>query len=237
LHYYSSFRRAYLLMTEILIFRHVACEGPGYLAHYLRDRDIAWRTICIDQGDTLPASIDRAAGLVFMGGPMSVNDDLPWIEDSMELIRAAHRRSTPVLGHCLGAQLIARALGGEVRAGPVPEIGWLPVNTLQHPRQPAWCRALPQRFEAFHWHGEALSPPRDAVPLFYSEHCENQGFRLDRSLAIQFHVEMLPEMVNQWADIYADELYEPSETVQSRSEMTRHYIADQIYSAWLKGSP
>ena len=233
-------------MSELLIFRHVACEGPGYLAHFLRDRAIDWRAVRIDEGDALPESIDGVRGLVFMGGPMSVNDDLPWIAGSLALIRAAHERSVPVLGHCLGAQLIARALGGEVLPNVVSEIGWLPVGLVEDPRQPAWCRSLPARFDAFHWHRETFSLPDDAVPLFFSDHCKNQGFSIGRTLAIQFHFEMLTEMVNQWADVYADELREPSDSVQSGSALTRklgdriaalHYIADQIYTAWMAGSP
>src|SRR3989338_10047944 len=101
-------------MKPIAIFRHISNEGPGYLAEFLDERQIPWELIAIDAGDAVPHSAEAYSGLVFMGGPMSVNDALPWIPPVLALIRDAVAGDVPVLGHCLGGQLISRALGATV---------------------------------------------------------------------------------------------------------------------------
>ena len=111
-------------MKPVAIFRHSATEGPGYFATYLDARRIPWRLLKIDAGDPVPVAPDAWAGLVFMGGPMSVNDVLPWVEDELALVRRAAAAGVPALGHCLGGQLIAKALGATVSRNPVKEIGW-----------------------------------------------------------------------------------------------------------------
>ena len=110
-------------MKPVAIFRHAPTEGPGYFATYLDRYGVPWEVIGIDEGEAVPAGAERFSGLVFMGGPMSVNDDLPWIAPALKLIRAAAGGGVPVLGHCLGGQLMARALGGEITRNPVKEIG------------------------------------------------------------------------------------------------------------------
>src|SRR5262245_21298557 len=117
-------------MKPVAIFSHAATEGPGYFATYLDRHRVAWRLIRTDEGEAVPERMDEFAGLVFMGGPMSVNDGLPWIAPVLALIRTAVAADVPVLGHCLGGQLVAKALGGEVGRNPVKEIGWGPVEVL-----------------------------------------------------------------------------------------------------------
>ncbi len=111
-------------MKPIAIFRHLPIEGPGYFATFLDNNHIPWRLIKIDAGEPVPDHIHEFSGLVFMGGPMSVNDDLPWIEQELSLIRQATAHNVHVFGHCLGGQLMAKALGGKVSASPVKEMGW-----------------------------------------------------------------------------------------------------------------
>jgi GMP synthase-like glutamine amidotransferase len=119
-------------MLPVAIFRHAVVEGPGYLADFLDERAIPWQLIAIDANDAVPPSVSTYSGLVFMGGPMSVNDDLPWIAGELDLIRDAVAQGVPVLGHCLGGQLISKALGGVVSKNPVKEIGWgrVPAKTM-----------------------------------------------------------------------------------------------------------
>ena len=119
-------------MKPLYIFRHIECEGPGYLGEVLTRLAIPSEIIAIDKDDPVPADIEDCSGLVFMGGPMSVNDPLPWIDRELELIRQAHAQEMPVLGHCLGGQLISKALGGTVNANPVREIGWHSVRKLHN---------------------------------------------------------------------------------------------------------
>ena len=111
-------------MLPVAIFRHAPTEGPGYFAIFLEQHGIPWRLIAIDEGEPVPATANGFSGLCFMGGPMSVNDPLPWIGEELALIRRAHEARVPVLGHCLGGQLMARALGGAVVLNRYKEIRW-----------------------------------------------------------------------------------------------------------------
>ena len=132
-------------MKSIAIFRHSETEGPGYFATYLDRAGLPWILVKLDQGEPVPQDASAYAGLVFMGGPMSVNDDLPWIPQVMHLIQHATARDVPVLGHCLGGQLMSKALGGQVTRAPVKEIGWGDVQVLdvkegrrrRHPWEPS----------------------------------------------------------------------------------------------------
>lgn len=119
-------------MKPVAIFRHFPVEGPGYLATFLDSHSIPWQLIKIDAGEMSPASTDHFSGLVFMGGPMSVNDDLPWIAPALALIQQAVTNNIPVLGHCLGGQLMSKALGGIVRRSAVKEIGWGEVSVADN---------------------------------------------------------------------------------------------------------
>lgn len=230
-------------MKPVRIFRHITCEGPGYLAEVLQHYNIPFELVRIDQGDTLPDNNTGASALVFMGGPMSVNDDLPWITQELALIRQAVRDDLPVLGHCLGGQLISKALGGVITANPVKEIGWLPVQKLTNPATDNWLGNIPDESLMFHWHGETFSIPQGATAILKSRHCDHQGFVIGNTLALQCHIEMTAEMVREWSGLYEAELLEPGETIQSRNTMllnleeniTRLQAnADAIYRRWLQ---
>ncbi len=227
-------------MKPVLIFRHVPHEGPGFLADFLQEEGIPFELIAIDRGDPIPET--PASPMVFMGGPMSVNDPLPWIAKELELIQKAHDRNIPMLGHCLGGQLIAKALGGEVVKNPVPEIGWFEVERIDNPVAEAWLDGLPRRFLAFHWHGETFTLPQGAAHILRSDHCENQGFALGDTLALQCHVEMTAALVKTWAQLFKDEIT-PSPTVQSPEAMTADLdkrvaelqrAARVIYRRWIE---
>ena len=231
-------------MRPILIFRHITCEGPGYLADFLSARDIAYDIISIDDGDQVPDSLDGVAGLVFMGGSMSVNDPLPWIADELALIRKAHAENLPVLGHCLGGQLISKALGGKVMPNPVKEIGWHPVSRIMNNESMTWLGELPEVYEAFHWHGEMFTIPDGATPLLQSRFCSNQAFVIGNTLALQCHVEMTAMMVKEWLSVYSNDMPKSSASVQSKKEIlvdldkrirSLQMVADQLYTRWLKG--
>jgi GMP synthase-like glutamine amidotransferase len=230
-------------MKPLYIFRHIECEGPGYLDEVLSRLAIPCHVIAIDRGDPAPAGIEGCSGLVFMGGPMSVNDPLHWIGQELDLIRKAHAQGLPVLGHCLGGQLISKALGGDVSANPVREIGWYTVRKLRNKTAESWLGGLPTRMELFHWHGETFSVPDHAELILESDHCARQAFASGNTLALQCHVEMTAPMVREWASRYHPELGNPSLTVQSAESMTENLagkiaglqqIADRLYLRWLK---
>lgn len=230
-------------MKPVRIFRHIACEGPGYLATFLEKNNIPYQLVRIDAGETPPPQIDDVSGLVFMGGPMSVNDDLGWIRQELALIQQAIDADLPVLGHCLGGQLISKALGGTVSANPVKEIGWLPVKKLANRMADEWLPAPGNDRLAFHWHGETFSIPTGATAILESRHCAHQGFVIGNSLALQCHIEMTDGMVREWTSLYKEELVTPSETVQSQTAMTEdlgdrirqlQQTADALYGHWLR---
>lgn len=231
-------------MKPIAIFRHTVTEGPGYLADFLNERKIPWQLIAIDAGDAVPKDAAAYSGLVFMGGPMSVNDELPWITPVLTLIRDAVIRDIPLLGHCLGGQLISKALGGLVSSNPVKEIGWGGVQVSDNDVARTWFGDI-QKFQAFHWHGETFSLPQGATHLLSSAYCTNQAYAIGKHLALQCHVEMTAEMIAAWCKSGAVEVVASnSPAVQSIIEMQQQInqklprlnsLADQLYSHWIKG--
>jgi GMP synthase-like glutamine amidotransferase len=230
-------------MRPLTVFRHITCEGPGYLAEVLERNAVPYDIVRIDQGDTVPSSIDGSAGLVFMGGPMSVNDDMPWIEQELALIRQAQAAGLPVLGHCLGGQLICRALDGTVAANRVKEIGWHSVRSTGTAAARHWLGEQPGGPELFHWHGETFSLPEGADLLLENDNCAHQAFAIGNTLALQCHVEMTAPMVVEWASLYEDELQNPGDSVQSAEQMTSglderieaaQQVADPLYQRWLQ---
>lgn len=230
-------------MKPIRIFRHINCEGPGYFTTVLEKNNIPYELVCIDEGDSLPSTVDDVSALVFMGGSMSVNDDLTWLHQEFSLIQKAIETDLPMLGHCLGGQLISKALGGTIRSNPVKEIGWLPIQKIQNKQTDDWLGAVTDNSLAFHWHGETFSIPKGGTAILKSQHCAHQGFVIGNTLALQCHVEMTTDMVHEWANLYKDELSEPSETVQSPEIITADLenkiqqlqtTADALYRRWLQ---
>lgn len=232
-------------MKPIAIFRHAPQEGPGYLAEFLDEWQIPWRLIAIDAGDAAPSGVDAFAGLVFMGGPMSVNDDLPWISPALALIREAVARDIPMLGHCLGAQLISKALGGTVSRNPVKEIGWGEVTVVDNDTARSWFGDI-HNFQAFHWHGETFTLPQGATHLLSGTYCVNQAYAIGKHLALQCHIEMTGAIIVSWCKIGADEILanRDSPAVQPADEMQRRMaeelprlrdVAAQLYTRWIAG--
>lgn len=229
-------------MKPVAIFRHIPIEGPGYFATFLDNNHIPWRLIKIDAGEKLPASIDEFSGLVFMGGTMSVNDDLPWIKQELSLIRQAVAADVPVLGHCLGGQLMAKALGGTISANPVKEMGWGEVSVPDNAVAREWFGSL-TGFNSFHWHGEAFSIPQDATCILSSPYCANQAFAMGMHLGMQCHVEMTERLVIDWCSVGAEELASLDEpSVQSLEEIEKdlservaalNTVAERLYKKWI----
>jgi GMP synthase-like glutamine amidotransferase len=233
-------------MKPLYLFRHIQCEGPGYLATVLQDLEVPYRVIAIDENEPVPADTAGCSGLVFMGGPMSVNDPLPWIEQELALIRAAAARELPILGHCLGGQLISKALGGNVTKNRVREIGWFPVNKVHNATAADWLDGQPETMNLFHWHGETFSIPTGARVIMENKHCPHQAFAMGNILALQCHVEMTASMVHEWSTLYTNELDDPAPSVQSATQMTAgldekvaaaRQVADRLYRRWLTPLP
>lgn len=231
-------------MKPVAIFRHFPIEGPGYFATFLDSHSIPWRLVKVDANEILPSSADQFSGLVFFGGPMSVNDDLPWIAPVLALIRQAVANDIPVLGHCLGGQLMSKALGGAVSKNPTKEIGWGEVSVADNAAAREWFGEA-SKFESFHWHGENFTLPDGATCLLSSPYCENQAFALNMHLGMQCHVEMTEDMVKTWCQAGAEEIAGSSgPAVQSAAAMQRdlvnrvsalNQIAHRLYEKWVSG--
>ena len=231
-------------MKPIAIFRHSATEGPGYFATYLDARRIPWRLLKIDAGDTVPVDPAACAGLAFMGGPMSVNDVLPWIGDELALVRRAVAAGVPTLGHCLGGQLMAKALGGTVARNPVKEIGWGQVTVSAGEQARRWFGEI-REFLAFHWHGETFAVPEGATCILESPWCANQAFALGPHLGLQCHVEMTPELIRAWCEEWSKEvrgmagpsIQTPEQMEQDIEARVRalNAVADRLYDRWIEG--
>ncbi|MDH4095859.1 MAG: type 1 glutamine amidotransferase [Betaproteobacteria bacterium] len=232
-------------MKPVVIFRHAPSEGPGYFASTLERKAIPWTLVALDEGRAVPRSARACSGLVLMGGPMSANDALPWIAPVLALIADAVRQDVPVLGHCLGGQLMARAFGGTVQAAPAKEIGWGEVRASENAVAREWLGPV-RAFEAFHWHGEAFSIPPGGTRVLENAHCANQAFALGRHFGMQCHVEMTGDMVRDWLRGGAGEIAAASGSpaVQDPAEIERdlerridalHAVADRIYDRWIEG--
>jgi GMP synthase-like glutamine amidotransferase len=184
-----------------VVLQHVPHEGPGALAAAIRETGADAHVVRVDNGDEvpLPGAVGVIAGLVVMGGPMGVYDDLPWLEAERTLIRAAFEAGRPVLGVCLGAQQLAAALGAEVVTGPEPECGVGEVHLTPAALSDPVFGAAPTPLPCVHWHRDTFSLPEGAVRLAGNEAYENQAFRVGaRAYGLQFHVEVTGSLVAHW---------------------------------------
>lgn len=231
-------------MKPLCIVRHEDWINPGHLAEVLERNRIPHQLVALDRRDPLPDDIGDISGLVFLGGTMSVNDAFPWIAEELALIRRAHRAGLPVLGHCFGSQLIAKALGGVVAPMPAKEIGWHPVDRSPNDTARAWLPGPRSTFEIFIWHHEAFTLPPNAAPLYSSPFCPEQAFVAGNMVATVAHVEVTAPMLEQWLEIYGYDIEPASDSVQSverirtdlpaRVGRMHENVTDGLYRRWLQ---
>ena len=232
----------------VAIFRHSAADGPAYFATFLQQHGLPYREIRIDLGEPVPEHADQFAGIAFMGGPMSVNDPLPWIPASLALIRDAIARDVPLIGHCLGGQLISKALGGEVTSNPSgKEIGWHRIEVADPTLGQQWL-GTDDGLVGFHWHGEIFTLPPGAQWLARSKACTNQAYAFGPHIGMQFHIEMDEATISHWCKEGEPEVSaarsEPDVhphvmTTQQITKATAEYlpamrvVADHLYRRWV----
>ncbi len=195
---------------RLLMIQHVACEGPGLLEEVLRYKGWELDIRCMDTlGVTLPEALYDYQALIILGGPMGANDEktFPYLATVQGLIRIAAKEHKPTVGICLGAQLIAKALGADVRPNPVKEIGWCQLQVLAEGAINPMFKAMPNSFAVFQWHGDTFSLPAGAVLLAQADSCKNQAFVWEKHIwAMQFHLEVTTAMIAQWSEFYENEL-------------------------------
>lgn len=175
------------------VFQHVPFEYIGNMETWLRDRDYWITSNCFSESSAMPPPGDIDL-LIIMGGPMSVNDELehPWLKDEKWAITQYIENDVPIIGICLGAQLIAAACGAKVYPGAEKEIGWFPVHKAHGANDDLF--AWPDELNAFHWHGDTFDLPEGATLLASSEGCVNQAFQIGRNvIGLQCHLETTPD--------------------------------------------
>ncbi len=184
-------------MKPIAVFQHTEVGAPGAVLTVLEALGREVQVIRVLDGEAVPTDPSAFGGLVFMGGSMSANDSLPWITQELQLIRDADAHDIPVAGHCLGSQLVALALGGEVHRNTRPEIGWGRITAASGDTADQWWGDKAGReLETFQWHGDTFEPPVGAVSLATGTWCAHQVFVLrDRHLMVQSHLEMTPALI------------------------------------------
>lgn len=223
----------------IHVWQHVAHEGPGLLADWAAARGHALRQNPVFEAASPLPDVAAGEGLVVLGGPMSVHDEaaLPWLRAEKAGLKTALAAGRPVLGICLGAQLLVEALGGQVTAGADLEIGWFPVRLTAAARALPLMAPAPTEITVLHWHGETCSLPPGAVPLGRSLACENQGFSWNgQALGLQFHPEINDFLLAEMLRYEGHELAGGGRFVQSAEELTAGLATHgSAARAWLFG--
>ena len=206
---------------RIHVIRHVSFEGPGNIAAWARTRGHSLTESDQALGQALP-SVDSFDLLVLMGGPMSVNDEagFAWLKPEKELVRKALAAGKKILGVCLGAQMIAAALGAKVYPNALKEIGWYPLEATATGAAYPLLKGLPRVLNAFHWHGETFDVPQGASHLYRSSACEHQAYALGTQvLAWQCHLEVTVETMQAMIVNGRDELDLKKPFIQSEGAM------------------
>lgn len=221
---------------HVLVFRHAPLEGIGLIADALERHHIASRTADLYLDHAAAPDIADAAGLILMGGPMSANDDLPWLRHEIGAIQQAVQRAIPVLGVCLGAQLIARALGARVYRNPKKEIGWSRLDWTEAAQDDPLFTGFRDPETVFQWHAETFDLPAGAELLAHGDVCRNQALRAHGNVyALQFHLEVTPEIVADWLrqDAACGELREAAAPIDPNAHASRlAVVAATVFDRW-----
>lgn len=205
---------------RIAYLQHVPNEGPGQIETWAGARGYSLQGHRLDRGDA-PPTPEAADALVVLGGPMGVHDeaDFAWLKPEKQAIGSWLRAGKPVLGICLGAQLIAHVLGAAVTRNPHREIGWFPLRRLPQAGTTVLDGVLPAQMEVLHWHGDTFAIPAGAIPIASSAACANQGFVYrERVVGLQFHLEVDEPTARAFIDYGAEDL-KPGPWVQTAEEI------------------
>ncbi len=221
----------------IIVFEHSATTGALRLGATLRDYGHKLRIIGVKNHDEIPNDLDEVDGVITTGGPQSADDEHSWLESEIRFLQAAHEADLPIVGICLGNQILAKALGGEV--GPVEggiELGWHEVTLTDAGRDDILFAGLPWKAIQFHWHSQqVIKPPPGARVLAESKRCAVQSWALGlRTYGFQYHPEVYPETIDIWAEDEPEALEEAGLLLDEFNEQTReHYPAFERLAARL----
>lgn len=230
---------------RVLVLQNLSPDGPGFLAEWLGARGVPFDVFDTQAGQAYPGSMDGYRALALMGGEMSANDDLPSLRQAELLILQAMARGAPVIGHCLGGQLMARALGATIGPSPEPEIGWQAMQVLDTPLAHEWFGPSAGHV-VYHWHEESFALPAGAEWLATNAACPHQAFAIGPHLAMQFHVELDQHKLADWSastdPVFLAQQQTHRRTVQSGQAMrdqagaaleAQQALASRLYARWL----
>jgi GMP synthase (glutamine-hydrolysing) len=189
-------------LKEVLVLKHVPNEDAGTLADFLKKKKIQVRRVALYDGQKLPAGLERVRAVLVMGGPMNVaeEDKYPFLKEENVFIKKILDAGIPCMGICLGAQLVAKALGAKVYKAKAPEVGWMDVTlTRAAKKDPLFSLIKSPRLKVLQWHGDTFDIPKAAVRLAKSRLAPNQAYRYKKNVyALQFHLEADCKMLKDW---------------------------------------
>lgn len=190
----------------ILFIKHIAIEGPGAFGDFSSDSQYKARTIELDNGGTLPEDLRDIQAIVILGGPMNVYEEekYPFLKHEDTFLKKAIKKEIPILGICLGAQLIAKACGAVVKKAQQEEIGWFLVDLTEEALKDPLFTGLSEKIYVFQWHGDTFEIPDNATLLATSKTCKNQAFKCGNAYGLQFHVEVTDKEIKAWPEEYFD---------------------------------
>ncbi len=236
--------------SRVIVLQHVGCETLGSIEVSLRQARLSFEYVRTFAGAAVPASMDDACGLIIMGGPMGVYEDdrYPHLRLERKLIENALSLSKPVLGICLGSQLLAHVLGAKVYPGPRKEIGWYPVTLSSSAATDRLWTDTPETFDAYHWHGDVFDLPTNCELLACSAMTRHQAFRYGaNAYGILFHMEVTRPLIETMTDTFANELREINQSGAQIRQLADQFlpaldrIGQNVFGRWAKmaadGSP
>jgi len=228
-------------VKDVWVLQHTSCETLGSIEAALKSRQIGFGYVRTHAAEPVPAEMAGHAGLIVMGGPMGVYEQVeyPFLRDEMRLIESALAIGAPILGICLGSQLLAAALGAEVKKGEKKELGWHPVSLSPAAAQDRLFAGVRPEFSPFHWHGDVFALPAQAVSLAASQHTLCQAFRYGKNAyGILFHLEVTREQTAQMLSDFAEELRDAGGDAAEIAEQTQRQLPDvqeigrEVFGRW-----